>query len=151
MRLMPRSTARRRTAMASSRSSGGPQMPSPVMRMAPKPRRRTVRSPRVMVSSRVVVGMPRFYPRPPSYPSALADLGRHDRRRQEGAVGHPPQEIAGPVDTDDFEAAGPGAESAAHTHLGAGRQGGRGGRVRGEVVAHQEGVDSMDVRPEAKD
>src|SRR6202035_4642746 len=45
MKLTPRSTARRRTAMHVSRSAGGPQMPSPVIRMAPKPMRRTVRSP----------------------------------------------------------------------------------------------------------
>ncbi len=45
MKLTPSSIARRNTAFASSRSAGGPQMPSPVIRMAPKPRRLTVRSP----------------------------------------------------------------------------------------------------------
>src|SRR5690348_3647398 len=45
MKLTPRSTARRSTATAPSWSSGGPQMPSPVMRIAPKPRRRTFTSP----------------------------------------------------------------------------------------------------------
>ena len=45
MKFTPSSTARRRTAFASSRSGGGPQMPRPVIRIAPKPRRLTVRSP----------------------------------------------------------------------------------------------------------
>jgi hypothetical protein len=45
MKLTPSSTARRNTAFASSRSAGWPQIPSPVIRMAPKPRRLTVRSP----------------------------------------------------------------------------------------------------------
>src|SRR5262245_61517094 len=50
MKLTPSSTARRRTALAASRSGGSPQMPRPVMRIAPKPRRLTVRSPpRVIV------------------------------------------------------------------------------------------------------
>src|SRR6202795_83746 len=42
---MPSSTARRRTAIAVAGSFGGPQIPSPVRRMAPKPRRLTVSSP----------------------------------------------------------------------------------------------------------
>src|SRR6266436_555341 len=45
MKLMSSSTARRRTAMAPLRSFGGPQMPSPVRRIAPKPRRCTEISP----------------------------------------------------------------------------------------------------------
>ena len=45
MKSTPRSTARRSTLMASSRSAGGPQMPGPVMRIAPYPRRWMVRSP----------------------------------------------------------------------------------------------------------
>src|SRR5712672_2396640 len=45
MKLTPKSTARRRTAIAAARSLGGPQIPSPVRRMAPKPRRLTVSSP----------------------------------------------------------------------------------------------------------
>src|ERR1700674_4684522 len=45
MKLTPNSTARRRTAIAVARSFGGPQTPSPVRRMAPKPRRLTVSSP----------------------------------------------------------------------------------------------------------
>src|SRR5215207_2558775 len=45
MRLMPSSIARLSTALASSGSSGSPQMPSPVIRMAPKPMRITLRSP----------------------------------------------------------------------------------------------------------
>src|SRR5882762_9298316 len=42
MRLSPSSTARRRTRRHSSGSAGSPQIPSPVRRMEPKPRRRTV-------------------------------------------------------------------------------------------------------------
>src|SRR6266853_1815793 len=45
MKLTSSSTARRRTASAPFRSFGGPQMPSPVRRIAPKPRRWTEISP----------------------------------------------------------------------------------------------------------
>src|SRR5882724_3103304 len=45
MKLTSSSTARRRTAKAPLRSLGGPQIPSPVRRMAPKPRRSTEISP----------------------------------------------------------------------------------------------------------
>ena len=45
IKLTPSSTLRRRTRTAESGSLGGPQIPSPVMRMAPKPRRRTLNSP----------------------------------------------------------------------------------------------------------
>ena len=42
MKSTPSSTARRATLMATLRSAGSPQMPGPVRRMAPKPRRWTV-------------------------------------------------------------------------------------------------------------
>src|SRR5271166_668011 len=45
MRSTPISTARRSTRMHSCRSAGSPQTPGPVICMAPKPRRWTVRSP----------------------------------------------------------------------------------------------------------
>src|SRR6266403_3388958 len=45
MKLTSSSTARRKTANAPWRSFGGPQMPSPVRRIAPKPRRCTESSP----------------------------------------------------------------------------------------------------------
>src|SRR3984893_15584851 len=45
MKFTSSSTARRRTANAPFRSFGGPQTPSPVRRIAPKPRRRTEISP----------------------------------------------------------------------------------------------------------
>src|SRR3954447_25462738 len=49
---MSSSSTRRSTRLASSGSSGGPQIPSPVMRIAPKPKRFTSRSPpRVNVPS----------------------------------------------------------------------------------------------------
>src|SRR4051794_738044 len=123
MRLIPRSTARRSTAMASSWSFGGPQMPSPVMRMAPKPRRRTVRSPKVkvptVVSSRAIVeAMVGVLPPTGAQCSALADLGRPDRRRDEGTVGHPAQDVCSAIDADDLEAARPRAEGVAHANLG---------------------------------
>src|SRR4051812_26122414 len=41
MRLTPSSIARRSTCLATSRSGGSPQTPFPVMRIAPKPSRRT--------------------------------------------------------------------------------------------------------------
>src|ERR1700726_1770641 len=45
MKLMPSSNARRSTRLHSSRSAGSPQMPSPVIRMAPNPNRLTGMSP----------------------------------------------------------------------------------------------------------
>src|SRR5438046_5084273 len=45
IKLTPSSTARLRTLSAFPRSGGQPQIPSPVTRIAPKPRRLTVRSP----------------------------------------------------------------------------------------------------------
>src|SRR5713226_113279 len=45
MKLMPSSRTRRSTRLHSSRSAGSPQIPSPVMRIAPKPKRLTGRSP----------------------------------------------------------------------------------------------------------
>src|SRR5437588_8013841 len=45
MKLTPRSMARRRTAIAAAASFGGPQIPSPVIRMAPKPIRWTLSAP----------------------------------------------------------------------------------------------------------
>ena len=58
MKLMPSSTARRNTRLASSWSDGGPQTPSPVMRIEPKPMRLTVRSPPMsIVPAASVVGV----------------------------------------------------------------------------------------------
>src|SRR5271165_5862558 len=45
MKLMPNSTTRRSVASALLRSSGGPQIPFPVIRIAPNPRRWAVMSP----------------------------------------------------------------------------------------------------------
>src|SRR5580700_6838097 len=45
MRSTPNSTARRRTLTHSARSAGSPQMPGPVILMAPNPNRCTVESP----------------------------------------------------------------------------------------------------------
>src|SRR5919204_4324513 len=45
MKLIASSTARRRTALAPWGSAGGPQIPGPVIRIAPNPRRRTSSSP----------------------------------------------------------------------------------------------------------
>src|SRR6266567_8832991 len=45
MKLTPSSTTRRSVAMAWSWLGGSPQIPDPVIRMAPKPSRLTVRSP----------------------------------------------------------------------------------------------------------
>src|SRR6267143_6217199 len=45
MKLISSSTARRRTANAPLRSVGGPQIPSPVRRIAPNPKRCTEISP----------------------------------------------------------------------------------------------------------
>src|SRR5687767_12790390 len=49
MKLTPSSTARRNTVLAASRSGGSPQIPRPVTRIAPKPRRLTVRSPPIVI------------------------------------------------------------------------------------------------------
>src|ERR1700678_719252 len=45
MKFTPSSTARRKTFFAFSRSLGSSQIPSPVIRIAPKPNRLTIRSP----------------------------------------------------------------------------------------------------------
>src|SRR3989449_10702291 len=59
MRLMPTSRARRRTRLHSSRSSGSPQMPGPVRRIAPNPKRLTGRSPPIsMVPASAAVIVP---------------------------------------------------------------------------------------------
>src|SRR6185436_4484728 len=67
MKLTPNSTARRRTAIAVAGSLGCPQIPSPVRRMAPKPRRLTVSSPPraivpLMAADRIVVFSLTFTP-----------------------------------------------------------------------------------------
>src|SRR5690242_7131763 len=50
MKSTPIATTLRSRSMAAARSGGSPQTPAPVMRIAPNPRRLTVRSPpRVMV------------------------------------------------------------------------------------------------------
>src|SRR5580704_17379117 len=57
MKLTPSSTTLRRVAMACSRLGGSPQIPVPVIRIAPKPRRLTVRSPPTsMVPAAAAVG-----------------------------------------------------------------------------------------------
>src|SRR5580704_1514361 len=57
MKLTPSSTTRRSVAMAWSRLGGSPQMPRPVIRIAPNPRRLTVRSPPTsMVPAAAAVG-----------------------------------------------------------------------------------------------
>src|SRR6267154_4893937 len=60
MRSTPSSTARRRTLRALPRSAGQPQMPSPVIRIAPKPSRLTGRSPpnrkRELASASITAG-----------------------------------------------------------------------------------------------
>ena len=56
MKLTSSSTARRNVAKAAARSLGGPQMPSPVIRIAPNPSRLTVSSPpNVMVPAALAV------------------------------------------------------------------------------------------------
>src|SRR6266436_4466958 len=57
MKLTPSSTTRLSVAMAWSRLGGSPQMPGPVIRMAPNPMRLTVRSPPTsMVPAAAAVG-----------------------------------------------------------------------------------------------
>src|SRR3984885_11392358 len=67
MKLTPNSIARRKTLSASLRSLGSPQIPSPVMRIAPYPSRLTVRSPpsaKVPAASASNVVMPFKIPGP---------------------------------------------------------------------------------------
>src|ERR1700728_180004 len=54
MKLTSRATAWLSVALARSRSGGSPQMPWPVIRMAPKPSRLTVRSPPMPIVPAVV-------------------------------------------------------------------------------------------------
>src|SRR5580704_14535746 len=64
----PRSAARRRSARAAARSRGWPQMPGPVIRMAPNPRRRTSMS---QPTAKVV-----FVIVPPCLPGSYGSSGR---------------------------------------------------------------------------
>src|SRR3982074_1610610 len=82
MKLIPSSSARRSTPLHSSGSAGSPQIPSPVMRIAPKPNRLTGRSPpRSMVSaSAAVLGGVR---------SAMTSSWNSRRRCGEGGVPWP--------------------------------------------------------------
>ena len=82
MKLTPSSTARRTTRLASSRSFGSPQMPEPVIRMAPKPSRYT--GPRSMISSVPLCWatvMSATTRRPPRAYSARAAPGPENARR----------------------------------------------------------------------
>src|SRR5678815_975423 len=56
MRFTPSSTARRSTRCALARSGGSPQMPWPVSRIAPKPIRRTTRSPPSVIEPAAAAG-----------------------------------------------------------------------------------------------
>src|SRR5215831_2299303 len=56
MRFTPSSIARRSTAWARGRSGGSPQMPFPVSRIAPKPIRRTTRSPPRVIEPAAAAG-----------------------------------------------------------------------------------------------
>src|SRR5258705_6579416 len=49
MKLPPPPTTWRSSAMTALRSGGSPHTPRPVMRIAPKPRRATVRSPPIVI------------------------------------------------------------------------------------------------------
>src|SRR5215470_17177764 len=66
MKLTPSSIARRSDAIAWSRFAGGPQMPWPVIRIAPNPSRFTVRSPPMLIipaaeaSGRSLIDIPSF-------------------------------------------------------------------------------------------
>ena len=57
MKLIPNSTARRRTRTASARFAGSPQTPSPVIRIAPNPNRITRRSPPIRNSPAFLAGL----------------------------------------------------------------------------------------------
>src|SRR5450631_3221176 len=101
---MPSSAARRTTRIASLRSAGGPEIPSPVRRIAPNPIRGTTRSPRRTVpeaAAGAVMGRsgrrrhddgPRlYYVEPHREDSGLRVVdGVGDRRR-----GHAPPELDG--------------------------------------------------------
>src|SRR5437762_1727730 len=82
MRFAPSSTARFRTRFASSRSFGQPQMPSPVIRIAPNPSRFTVRSPPILNVLLMFVSAPSKSPTPiTDNPTPLARLNLTNSRR----------------------------------------------------------------------
>src|SRR5438034_1188256 len=85
MKLTPSSTARRKTFFAPSRSGGQPQIPSPVRRIAPNPRRLTKRSPpNKNVSTLLLVSgiAARSLDKSPvKTPAALADSAAKNVRR----------------------------------------------------------------------
>src|SRR5215469_7197035 len=86
MKLTPLATTWRRRAMAAAGSGGSPQTPAPVMRIAPKPRRLTVRSPpKVMVPAAAgpeLVAIP-LSPATRSFPRASISLLSHPIRMLE--------------------------------------------------------------------
>src|SRR5271155_5834607 len=65
MKSTPRAGRRRKVFSASARSAGGPQIPRPTMRIAPKPRRLTSKAPpmrkRPDSSALVTVGLRGFH------------------------------------------------------------------------------------------
>src|SRR5438046_1782944 len=85
MKLTPSSRARRKTFFAPSRSGGQPQIPSPVRRIAPNPRRLTKRSPpNKNVSTLLLVSgiAARSLDKSPvKTPAALADSAAKNVRR----------------------------------------------------------------------
>src|SRR4051794_34813450 len=106
---MPSSGTRRRTARAASGSFGGPQIPSPVIRIAPKPRRWTSMSP--------TVNVPEF-----SMPMPWR-LPRGTDREHLPAVGDPLELVLAPRLELDLPARDQVAHRPRHEHLaGAGQR-----------------------------
>src|SRR5947207_1072000 len=139
MRLIPSSTARWRTACAAAGSAGSPQTSGPGSRMAPKPRRRTSRSPIRMVSGpdakRSIDTRCLICASEASGPRATHAGATHARQRHWSAPG----ELEGEGPADDARlATGPhGGEAAAQlierAFAGGGDQA-RGGRPGGDVA-----------------
>src|SRR3954447_15477407 len=85
MKSTPSSGRRRSTAIAVSWSGGGPQMPLPVMRIAPKPRRWTSRSPPILkVPEAVAVAIPTTVARRAPRRRALRGAARGARLHGDG-------------------------------------------------------------------
>src|SRR5487761_1238727 len=104
MKLTPSSTARRSVALAFSRSGGSPQMPWPVIRIAPNPSRLTVMSPPTsMVPASAALGVP-FMPYLPSLLLQASQASRGTRRRDSPM--RPRPDLRGAVVAPDAPGAG---------------------------------------------
>src|SRR6266536_526125 len=118
MNVTPSSTARRSTSSAPPGSAGGPQMPGPVIRIAPNPSRRTGRSPPsgyVPLSltdttspSSAEIDTPANHAARPAYPSENGEVALQLVRGDLGPVVQPLGPLVAQEEVEDVLAEGLG-------------------------------------------